>query len=216
MSTKKTLIIIGAGGHGKVVADSAEEMACYDEIFYLDGRAPELKVCGVWQVIDQPQNFIKYNQENVDFFVAIGENLTRKKWLTTLMDSNINVATIIHPKAVISKHASVDQGSLICANATINPFTQIGIGCIVNTAASIDHDCVIEEFVHIAPGNNIAGTVKVDKLSFVGIGCSIIQGITIGKNSVIGAGSAVVTNISDNTLAVGCPAKAIKLRKKIE
>jgi len=207
---QKTLIIIGAGGHGKVVADCAEEMACYHEIFFLDGRAPDLNNCGVWTVIDQPQNFLDYNQENVDFFVAIGENSSRKKWLTKLIKSDVNVATLIHPKTVISKHVLVKKGSLICANATINAFTQIGIGCIVNTAASIDHDCFIDDFVHIAPGNSIAGTVTIEQLCFVGIGSSIIQGVTLGESSIIGAGSVVIKNIAENTLAVGCPAKPIK------
>jgi len=210
MNNKKTLIIIGAGGHGKVAADCAEEMACYHQICFLDERVTKLKVCGVWKVIDQPQKFLNYSQENVDFFVAIGENLARNKWLTKLMDGNISVATLIHPSAVVSKYASVSQGSLICANTTINPFAKIGAGCIVNTAASVDHDCDIESFVHIAPGSNIAGAVSIGKLSFVGIGCCVIQGIAIGEQCIIGAGSVVVTDIADNTLAVGCPAKKIK------
>jgi len=206
----KTLIIIGAGGHGKVAADCAENMNVYTEIIFLDDRVDTLKKVGAWRVIDRPENFLKYQNNRVDYFVAIGDNNGRKQWLEKLIVGKVNIATLIHPSAVVSCYVKIQLGTLVCANAVINPFSKIGLGCIVNTSASIDHDCMLNDFVHIAPGCMFAGMVSVGTLSFIGIGCRVIQGISIGINSIIGAGAVVINDLTDNIVAVGVPAKKIK------
>ena len=198
--TAKKLIIIGAGGHGKVVADCAEMMKCYQEVVFLDPRyqqqEKQVQKQGLkqgikhehWPIVDIPDNFAEYQGAEVDFFVAIGENLARKKVLNKLINSNVNIAKLVHPRAEVSQYAQLGAGTLVCANATINAFTKIGVGAIINTSASVDHDGVFGDFVHIAPNNSIAGGVTVGELGFIGIGSSIIQGINIGENTTVGAG----------------------------
>jgi len=209
----KTLIIIGAGGHGKVVADCAENMNCYAEILFLDSHAKKVNKVGAWPVVDTPENFLEHQQSSVDFFVAIGDNKWRKYWLEKLIESKVNIATLIHPRAVVSCYTEIQQGTLVCANAVLNPFSKLGVGCIINTSASVDHDCIIYDFVHIAPGCHLAGTVTINTLSFIGIGSRVIPGITIGKNCIVGAGSVVINNFEDSIVTVGVPAKKIRNKK---
>ncbi|MCF2947684.1 acetyltransferase [Paraglaciecola aquimarina] len=210
----KLLIIIGAGGHGKVAAECAESMGIYQKIVFLDAGASERTSVGPWDIVGMPEDFERYLSGNSEFFVAIGDNQARAKWLTGLDECKAPIASLIHASATISDYSTLGVGSLLCAHAVVNPFTSIGLGCIVNTSASIDHDCVLDNFVHIAPGCHIAGTVKVGEKSFIGIGSSVVQSVNIGKNCVLGAGSVVVGDIKDNSLGYGVPAKIIKTLEK--
>lgn len=204
------LIIIGASGHGKVAAECAEAMGVFSEIVFLDQRYPELRALAHWQVIGKGEDDIAdYITSETQFFVAIGVNLIRAKVFHRLKSQAAQVATLRHPTAYISEYATIDEGTLVCANATINPFSRIGANCIVNTSASVDHDCAIADHVHIAPGSHLAGTVQVGELSFIGIGSQIIANINIGKQVTVGAGGTVIRDLPDRVTAVGCPARVI-------
>lgn len=206
----RRLIVLGAGGHGKVAADCAEATGEYDRVAFLDALYPDECLLGDWPILDKPENASDFNCGNTDFFVAIGNNLVREKVLKGLLHNNLNVISLIHPKSVISRHATISIGVLVCANATINPMAKVGMGSIINTAASIDHDCVIGNYAHISVGVRLAGNVVVGSHSFVGINSCAIQGVTIGKNCVLGAGATLINDLSDNITAVGTPAKVIK------
>jgi sugar O-acyltransferase (sialic acid O-acetyltransferase NeuD family) len=204
------LFIIGAGGHGKVAAECAESMGIYQEIVFLDASAKKRTQVGPWNIVDEPESFSQYILPNSEFFVAIGDNHVRAKWLNALLKSEAQVTTLIHASATIGQYSILGQGGMLSAHAVVNPFSVLGVGCIVNTGATLDHDCEVGDFVHIAPGCHIAGTVKIGDLSFIGIGCSIVQSVNIGDNCVLGAGSVVVGDIKDNSLGYGVPAKIIK------
>lgn len=203
------LIIIGAGGHGKVVADCAEQQGGFDRIAFLD-QGGSARTDYPWPILDKPEQFARFMDGSTQFFVAIGHNKSRERWTHALLQKKAPLATLTHPTAVISPYSQIGAGTLVCATAVVNAFTCIGISCIVNTGAIIEHDCKVSDLVHVAPGCCLAGSVEVGRASFIGIGTSIVPGIKIGANVQIGAGAAVTKDLQDNCLAVGVPARVIR------
>ncbi|WP_026377291.1 acetyltransferase [Aestuariibacter salexigens] len=206
----ETLYIIGAGGHGKVCADTAKATGHYNHIAFLDSQRDIGDAIGEWEVVGRPESFADFADTHSVFFVAIGDNRARRQWLQRLTGEQVGIATLVHPTSIIAEHVHIGAGTLVVAGSIINGFTQIGQGCIINTATSIDHDCSIGDYVHIAPGCHLAGTVTVGEEAFVGIGSAVIPNISIGSHSIIGAGSAVTSNIDGNVVAVGSPARPIR------
>lgn len=198
------LVIIGAGGHGKVVADIAK-LNGYEEILFLDDDVTKTKI-GKYDVAGTLNDADKYTND-YDFFVAIGNNKFRKEITNILENKDIVTISMIHPSAVIDKTVNIGKGTVVMANTVINADTKIGDGCIINTAATVDHDCVIEDFVHISPGTHIAGTVNIGENTWIGVGSSIVNNIFICSNCIIGAGSVVITDIKKEGTYLGCPAK---------
>ena len=210
MNNRKRLAIIGAGGHGKVVADCADFTGNYAEIFFLDSVQKIGTKVAEWDVKGTPEEFENFDFGCTDFIVAVGNNHVRAKLLKNLLEKGANVATLIHPNTSIGGQVKIGAGTVILSGAVINILSNIGQGCIVNTGATVDHDCVLEDFVHIAPGVNLAGTVALGEYAFVGAGGTVIPGMTIGANTTIGAGATVVEDIPRDVTAVGTPAKVIK------
>jgi UDP-N-acetylbacillosamine N-acetyltransferase len=206
----KNLVIIGAGGHGKVAAECAELMGLYTSICFWDGLYPQLTQVSHWPVVGTGAEFSGLDTVHTDYFVAIGHNITRQKVTTQLLEQQCHMATLIHPSAVVSPYSEIGEGTLICATAVVNIETKIAPGCIVNTGASVDHDNILASFVHIAPGARLAGSVSIGEASFIGIGSVIIPGKSIGKHCVLGAGSTLLHDLADYSVAVGSPAKVIK------
>ena len=196
------LIIIGAGGHGKVCADIAKLMG-YKEIVFLDDN-PKLKHCGEYAVVG-PTSFVSEVDGNI--FVAVGDNAVRRK--ISNMFSADRIATLIHPDAVIADSVKIGRGTVIMAGTVINEDAQIGEGGIINTCSSVDHDCKVGDFVHIAVGCHVAGTVSIEEGCFLGAGSVVINNINIISNSKIGAGAVVVEDIKQSGVYVGIPAKMI-------
>ncbi|MFT4809548.1 MAG: UDP-N-acetylbacillosamine N-acetyltransferase [Paraglaciecola sp.] len=210
VSDKKNIIIIGAGGHGKVVADCARATKQFDNIQFLDGKYPEFLDVASWNVVGHQDDYANFDNKNTWYFVAIGNNALRHSWQQKLLKGGCKVATLVHPNACVAQDVVIGQGTLILAGCVINILSEIGEGCIINTGATVDHDCSIGEFSHIAPGVNLAGIVKLGVEVFIGVGSVVIQCISIGDKSIIGAGSTVLQNVPVNVTAVGTPAKVIK------
>jgi sugar O-acyltransferase (sialic acid O-acetyltransferase NeuD family) len=142
------------------------------------------------------------------YFIAIGDNLLRKKIYDSLQQKQLTPANAIHSSAVIDASATIaEQGVMIAANVTINPLATIGTGAICNTGCIIEHECAVGEFAHIGPGAVLCGNVKIGSGTFVGANAVIKQGITVGKNAMIGAGAVVVKDVPDNVTVMGIPAK---------
>ena len=207
-NTKKRLLIIGASGHGKVVADVALKMNKWEYIAFLD-QDENIKSSLDIDVIDRSENAFKYIKD-YDIFVAIGNNVTREKVLEELASLGASVPVLIHSSAVLGKLVEVGIGTVIMAGAVINCCTKIGRGCIINTGATIDHDNKIGDYVHISPGANLAGTVSVGKGTWIGIGSAVINNIAITGNCIIGAGAVVTRDITEPGTYVGVPARKIK------
>ncbi len=199
------LLILGAGGHGKVVAEIASLMKQWDEIAFLDDKE-ELKEVNGYKIIDKLKNYKLYKEEYKNAFVAIGNNKLRINLINNLLMEGFNVPILVHPTAIISKNVKIDKGTVIMAGAVINTNSVIGKGCIINTSSSIDHDCILKDGVHISPGVHVGGTVNIGKCTWVCIGSSIANNITIGKNVVVAAGAAVIKDVPDNVIVAGVPA----------
>ena len=203
------LVIIGAGGHGKVVADCAETMGHYEEIVFIDDIVEHTKSVLHWPIVGDSSQW-NLMSNDAEFIVAIGNNHTRFRLMNELIQYGANIATIIHPSAQISQYASIGKGSVVFAGAVINCSATIGRAAIINTSATIDHDCVIGDACHISPGANIAGMVTLGDRVWVGIGSAIVQCLTVGQDIQLGAGSVVTKTIGQPGLYVGIPAVKIK------
>lgn len=196
------LVIIGASGHGKVIADIAR-LNGYHEIVFLDDDKSKNKN-GIYDVVGTSKDIEAYKKE-YDYIIAIGNNAIREKVAKQLNAKNIIQSILIHPSAVVDKTAVIEEGTVIMANAVVNADVTIKKCCIINTAATIDHDCVIEDFVHISPGAHIAGTVYIGKATWIGVGSSIVNNLNICNDCIIGAGSTVIADIKTKGTYVGCP-----------
>lgn len=203
------LAIIGASGHGKVVADVAIKSG-WREIFFFDDAWPSLKFNGIWPIHGDSSNLFAAIEDFDGIVVAIGNNSIRLKKSYKIESISSKLVALIHPAAYIANNVSIGKGSVVFAGAIIQPETIIGIACIVNTAATIDHDCFLKDGVHVAPGSHIAGGVSIGKCSWIGIGSTVNQNLSIGAGVIVGAGAAVINDIPDNTTVVGIPARPLK------
>lgn len=158
----KKLLILGAGGYGRTVADVAQQLGCYDKIAFLDdGRfgAGLLGIC---------EEYVMFCDENTEVYPAFGNNAIRMAWLERLTQEEIPVPTLVHPSAYVSPCASLGPGTVVLPRAVVNTGVTVGGGCIINIGALIDHDCVIEDGVHLCPGvivkaeNRIEAGAKVE------------------------------------------------------
>lgn len=206
---QKKVVIFGASGHAKVIADiiikNGDELVGFlDDNVELQGKTiyDDKVVLGSTQEIDVE----KYS--DCYFVIGIGSNKVRE--IINNKYPYLKWYTAIHPNAVIANDVCIGDGTVIMAGAVINPGTKIGKHCIINTCSSLDHDNIIEDYVHVSPGAHLAGTVKVCEKSWICAGVTVINNITIGSNNIIGAGATVIKNIEDsNCTYVGVPVKKI-------
>lgn len=204
---KHPLVIIGAGGHAKVVAEAAQ-LSGFDVLGFIDQSADSLGKtllgipllgdenalnslpCGDWVAV-----------------IAVGDNASRASIAARLSERGVRFAQVIHPSSVISPSAQLGDGCVVLAGAVIGPLARVGAHCILNTMASIDHDCVLDDFVHISPGAHVAGECFVGQAAHVGTGVSVVPNCSIGIRSIIGAGAAVIGDIPADVTATGVPAR---------
>ena len=200
----RNLIIIGAGGHGRVIADIAQKIGSYKTIAFLDdGDAKE--TMGL-SIVGKTSDVKKYIN-TTDIFVAIGNSAVRREFIERLLSMGANVPTLIHPNAVIGACVEIGNGSAIMAGAVINPCSKLGKGVIVNTCSSIDHDCVIGNYCHIAVGGHVAGTVSLGDNVWLGAGATIKNNVNVCADCIIGAGAVVLKEITENGTYIGVPAQ---------
>ncbi|MBN8201823.1 acetyltransferase [Bacillus sp. NTK034] len=205
---KDKLLIIGASGHGKVVADIALKMNKWSVLAFLDDDKSLKSSMGL-EILGTSTDVKKYIDQ-YQIFVGIGNNITRKKIFLQLEGAGASIPALIHPKSTIGEQVEIGLGTAIMAGSIINCCTKIGKGCIINTGSTIDHDNLIEDFVHISPGVHLAGTVKVEQGTWLGIGSTVINNINIAKGCLIGAGAVVVKDITVSGTYTGVPARRIK------
>lgn len=210
---QKKVIIFGASGHARVIADIIKKSG--DEIVgFLDDNADiQGKTIFDSKIVlgDTSEESVK---KYVDcyFIIGIGSNRVRK--IISEKYSNLKWYTAIHPSSIIGSDVSIKEGTVIMAGTVINTGTVVGKHCIVNTSSSLDHDNILEDYVHISPGSHLAGTVRISEGTWICTGVTIINNITIGKNNIIGAGATVIKNIEEeNSTFVGIPVKKLKKTK---
>lgn len=204
----KRLAILGASGHGKVVADTAE--CCgWQVIEFFDDAWPQVSSIGVWPVVGNTRDLLGRVGEFDGVLVAIGNNSVRRRKMDELKASGAQLPVLMHPSSIISRYAKIGSGTVVFASAVVNAYAIVGEGAILNTGCSIDHDCVLGACVHVSPGARLAGSVTVGDGSWIGIGACVRQVLSIGSNVMVGAGAAVICDISDNMTVAGVPARAI-------
>lgn len=205
---KDKLLIVGASGHGKVVADIALKMNQWKSISFLDENE-NIKSSMNIKVISKSSDALKYINE-YEIFVGIGDNALREKIQGKLEEAGASIPVIVHPNAVIGEQVDIGIGTIVMAGVVINCCTNIGKGCIINTGTTIDHDNVIEDYVHISPGVHLAGTVKIGQTTWLGIGSIVSNNINIIGGCKVGAGAVVIKDISMKGTYVGVPAGRVK------
>lgn len=201
----KKLVIIGASGHGKVIADIALKNQ-YDEIIFLDDDNT-ITECAGFSVKGSTEYIERYL--SWDFIIAIGDALARQKIFNKLEDMSCNIVSLIHPKAVVSRRVDIQKGTVVMAGAVINSDTKIGKGCIVNTGSSVDHDGIVDDFVHISVGAHIAGNVHVGLSTWIGAGAIVLNNLSICNNCIVGAGTVVIKDLDEKGTYIGVPAKRL-------
>jgi UDP-N-acetylbacillosamine N-acetyltransferase len=206
------LVIIGAGGHAKVVFDIARLAAAFEVAGFIDSVDPSRRgsaFCGATVLggLEQLESLAWSGVRHA--VVAVGDCGARLQLAEEAVRRGYVFPTLIHPSAVRAADAAIGPGAVIAAGAILNPASTIGAHVIVNTAASVDHDCVIGDGAHIAVGARLAGRVTVGRATWIGMGALIKEGVRVGAATVVGAGALVLNDIPDGVTAYGSPAKVV-------
>lgn len=204
MNHAAALWILGAGGHGRVVADAARTQGVWPEIVFFDDAPAGGLVDGL-TVAGGSEAFFEAGQ--AARIVAIGDNRLRDVLSARCLASQLPMATVVHARASVSPASSVGPGCFVAAMAVIGPGARLGRACIVNTSASVDHECRLGVAVHVSPGAHLGGNVVVGSRSWVGIGAAVRQGEVIGDDALVAAGAVVVSAVADNSRVAGVPAR---------
>jgi len=206
------LVVLGTGGHGKVIADAAiasgwQVLGFADD----DGRKRDTRVLGLPVLaigMDELSSVARETESQVA--IGIGSNTIRCGVQERLESANIRVASVIHPSATIAPSASLGIGTVVFAQVAVNADARIGRGVILNTAVSIDHDCTLGDFVHVSPGVHLGGTVRIGAGTHIGVGVSIRNNVSVGEWSIVGVGAAVVRDLPARVVSYGTPARVVR------
>ncbi|MBM3473801.1 MAG: acetyltransferase [Armatimonadetes bacterium] len=206
--SRPRLVIVGAGEHGRVMADVLREQEEVDLLGFVDDD-PELlgrEVDGVRVLARASDPEWPGKHGATHFLAAIGNNAIRAARFAEMESRGLAAWSAIHPSAVIARSAEVGAGTQIVAGVVINPGAVIGRNVILNTSCSIDHDCRIGDHAFIAPGVHLGGTVTVGEAALMGIGAVALPGVTIGERAIVGGGAVVTKDLPPGVVAIGCPA----------
>lgn len=214
----KDIVIIGAGGFGREVAWLIEDINKKNKEWNLIGFIDDNKAIQGMEVNGYKVvgNIEWLNEQELYVVNAIGDPIVKKKVLERLSGSKNKYPVLIHPGVIYSDKVSFGEGSIICAGNIITVNINIGRHVIINLDCTIGHDAVIGDYSTVLPSVNLSGLVKIGQCVSIGTGSAIIQGVSIGENTIIGAGAVVVKDLPANCTAVGAPAKPIKFHEVIK
>jgi sugar O-acyltransferase (sialic acid O-acetyltransferase NeuD family) len=206
------VIVYGAGGQARVLLELMERAGIcplagiVDDNVELHGN----KVEGVYVLgpIDKLASLARVHRIH-RAVIAVGDNVTRKRFAEHARSIGLRLPVLIHPNAVVSPTAHLGDGTVVLAGAVVGAHARLGELCIVNTKAVVDHDCELGDCVHVGPGATITGSVTIGNGAMIGAGSTIIPNLIVGDDAVIGAGATVIRDVQSNTTVVGCPAKPI-------
>jgi sugar O-acyltransferase (sialic acid O-acetyltransferase NeuD family) len=197
------VVIIGAGGHARVIADIIRCRG--DQVLgFLDDR--EAENFQKMTILGKTANALRYREYK--FVIGIGRNEIRKS-ISERYDE-LDYYTAVHPAAVVAKDVRIAPGSVIMANAVINTGSVVGKHCIINTGATVDHDSVLGDYTHVSPGANLSGTVYVGESTWIGTGAVVCNNLKICGGCTVGAGAVVIKDIESPGIYAGVPAVLLK------
>lgn len=204
----KCLAVLGASGHGKVVADAAERSG-WNSIVFFDDAWPGLTSVSGWSVVGGSTELLHKLNKFDGVVVGIGDNRIRYQKLQDLDAAGADIVSVIHPCSTVSPYVKLGPGSVVFANAVINIDSVVGSGAIVNTGAVVEHDCCLGECVHVSPNATLAGGVTLGLRVWVGANACVKQRVSIGDEAVIGMGSVVLRDIPAGQTQAGNPARPL-------
>lgn len=203
MTPRRELVVLGAGGHAKVVVATARAAGWTVAAVYDDDEA-------LWggALLDAPIRgpLAAAGEGELPAILALGDNRGRAQRAAGL---DLEWATLVHPDASVHASARLGPGALIVAAAVVQPDCAIGAHAIVNTAAGVDHDCRVADCAHIGPGSHLAGNVTIGEGALLGVGCSVVPGVSVGAWATVGAGSVVLADVPAETTIAGVPARPL-------
>lgn len=197
----KSIVLIGASGHAKVIIDILDSQ----------GLAPDYLVDS-----DESRAYLLGFRVHRDYdsydrvIISIGNNEIRKRIVSQIKVNEY--LSVIAQSAIVSKYATIGEGSVVMQGAIVQSCAKIGSHCIINTGAVVDHDCLIGNFAHISPNATLCGNVAIGEGAWIGAGAVVKQGVKIGSWAIVGAGAVVIDDIPDSVIAVGNKCKVVKIR----
>jgi acetyltransferase EpsM len=212
-SASRSIVVIGAGGHARVVADVLRLTGRYEIAGFLDEVNPDRwgsEFCG-YTILGGLDQLSALRSRGVQHaFVAVGDCGPRLRLARAAEETGLDCPVLRHPSSVAGSDVAVDRGTLLAAGAIVNVGSRIGAHVIVNTAATVEHDCTIGDGAHVCPGVHLAGNVVVGDAAWIGIGAIVLNGVRIGAGSTVGAGSVVTRDVPEGVVAFGNPARVVR------
>ncbi len=203
---KARVVIVGAAGHAKVIADIVRKNGDFVVGFLDDDVEKTGKPFLGSTVLGVSADYVKYAKDCC-FIVALGVNEVRKRISSMIQGS---FYTAIHPSAIIGPEVEIGEGSCVMAGAIINPYSKVGAHAIINTGAILEHDCVVGNYSHLCPHSTVCGESRIGNEVWIGAGCTVIHDMTVCDGVTLGAGAVVVRNLEEPGTYVGMPARKIK------
>lgn len=200
---KAQAIVIGAGGHARVVGAALCALGVEIAGFFDDSFQDSEELISGASLIGKLSDVTKFGPDRYDAYIAIGDNAKRKELVEHMGRAGYELPALVHPMSRLELNARVGQASHVCMGAHLASQVHIGKGVIVNTGSSVDHEGMISDFAHLAPGALLAARVSVGEGAFIGIGARVAENISIGRRAVVGAGSVVLRDVSDGARVVG-------------
>ncbi len=207
------LLVVGAGGHAKVVIDAALRSGRQIVGVLDDDASKHGRPFYSTTVLGPVAGLERWGDGRTECVVAVGSNPQRQRLQSDAAAAGLQAAVVVHPCACVAPTAIISAGSVLFAGAIVNADARVGLGSIVNTGASVDHDCMIGDWVHVAPGVAICGGVQIGEGTLVGVGARIIPGVKIGRGCLVAAGAVVCRDLPDYARVAGVPARPMETKR---
>ena len=212
MSSKTRVVIVGAGGQGRIVADILLAGAAASGLVpvgFVDDDAGRIGAVILGLTVQATTRDLR-DVDHDAIVVAIGDNALRQCISLALVAQGERIVTVAHPVGSVGHDVVVGRGSMLSAGAVVTPCVRIGRGVLVNTRASIDHESVVDDFAHVSAGATVGACVTIGARTLVGLGATVMSRCRVGADTIVGAGALVVRDLPDGVVAMGVPARVIR------